>query len=395
MFQDFSVARWNQKPIILYGAGQHGRIIAEGLKRAGIQDYKFCDRNFDENVLDPTDCIRRYRGANFIISSGEYCAEMYEILKNGGVEDGHIFVGGQLYCAGVDVLHSHKFREIPRLYSYSIGLQNLKAKCNGGWFLNHLDIITTEICTLNCAFCGSLMPLYEHPENISTDISLEALDHLLASGCYIGTLDIIGGEPFLNQPLMRSILQRYKDSEQIVAFQTISNGTVVPNDETCVAMQDNGRFYVIFSNYGELSKRQEEAAEKLDRYGIPYVILEKEDITSKDGTLWIDYGEVRHYDFPAEKHQKMFDMCMDGKECTTILKDKLYICPRIAHGVNIGMIPDNLDRLYIDLSKASSWQDQGRNIQAFLYHPIYPPACEWCNRDSGKLGKRAAQISRK
>ena len=309
MLKDFDIAYWNKKTIILYGAGRHGLLIAEGLKRAGIKDYKFCDRKHDENVLNPTDCVQYYKDANYIISSGDYCVEMYENLKKGGVDVRQIFLGRQLYNNGVDVMHSHKLREIARLYSYDVGLLKLKVQYDGGWHLNHLDIITTEICTLNCAFCGSLMPLYSHPQNISSEITLKALDHLLGSGCHIGTVDIIGGEPFLNQPLMKSILLKYKDNNQIAAFQTISNGTVVPDDETCNAMRENGRVYVIFSNYNELSTHQEEAAKKLDAYGIPYAILEQEDITLKDGTMWIDYGEVKHYDFPKTKHQTSPKIC--------------------------------------------------------------------------------------
>ena len=73
----------------------------------------------------------------------------------------------------------------------------------------------TEICTLNCEACGSLMPLYKAPRNCNRDVVIESLDNLLSTGCHIGCIDLIGGEPLLNQELMREILLRYKDEERI------------------------------------------------------------------------------------------------------------------------------------------------------------------------------------
>lgn len=215
---------------------------------------------------------------------------------------------------------------------------------------------------------------------------------------HIGRINLMGGEPLLNQKLMREILLRYKDEEQIGFFQTITNGTIIPSEDTLTAMKSNGRFYVIFSNYGDLSRKQDEAVWAFSQYGIESVIIEEKDITSDNNTLWIDYGEVKHYSFSAEKHQKMFDECIDGKTCTTLMNGKLFICPRIAHGVNLGLIPESLKRCNVDLSNETLRGMERENVKEKCIHYLsdkqYPLVCEYCNRDAGILVKRAKQVKR-
>jgi len=181
-------------------------------------------------------------------------------------------------------------------------------------------------------------------------------------------------------------------------FQTITNGTIIPNEDTLRAMRSNGRFYVIFSNYGDLSRKQDEAVRVFSQYGIESVIIEEKDITSNNNTLWIDYGEVKHYSFSEEKHQKMFDECIDGKTCTILMNGKLFICPRIAHGVNLGLIPESLKRCKVDLSnealRGMEWENVKERCIQYLFDKQYPLACEYCNRDAGILVKRAKQVER-
>lgn len=401
MIRDFDIEKWNSKPIVIYGAGHDGKIIANELNKHNITEFIICDSNkkgeylLNMMISDPN-ILNESFYSNIILGSSKYYIDIYNILKRKGIEDKNIYTATKILSSNVDRLKTHDIKEIGTHYGCEVNSILLNNYINNGWHLGHLDIVITEICTLKCEACGSLMPLYKSPHNYSSDSVLEAFDNLLKSNCYITSINLIGGEPLVNQDLVQEILLRYKDTKQIGFFQMITNGTILPNEKTLKAMRENGRIYVIFSNYGKLSTKQNDAVKVLTESGIETAIIQEKDITESNNTLWIDYGEVKHYKFSAKKHQKMFDGCKDGKSCTTLMNGKLFICPRIAHAVNLGLIPENIPRCNVDLSKEAikgmDWEDVKQKCVEFLSDIQYPPACEYCNRDAGILVERAKQI---
>ena len=401
MLKDFSADDWNGNTIIIYGAGTDGNMIASGLIKSGIEDFVFCDSNKKEKELlnksiYNTSIITEKKDFNIILGSSRYCVEIYKILKDLGVKEDRIYTAKKCFFSGIHKFESHALSKVPGHYRYEEGILRLNAYINGGWCLPHLDITITERCTLKCKACCSLVPLYKTPHNCDYDIVLKSFDKLLSSNCYISTVNLMGGEPLLNQELIQKILLRYKDEQQIGSFQIITNGTILPNEKTLEAMKINGRVYVIFSNYGQLSKMQEKAVESLERNNIEVVLVEEDDIKAENNTLWIDYGEVRHYEFSREKHQRMFENCKDAKGCTTLMNGKLFICTRIAHGVNLGLIPEDLPHCYVEMLNYDVNETDEEKLRKecidLLNCSVYPLACEYCNRDAGILVKRAEQV---
>lgn len=401
MIRDFSIKKWDGNAILIYGAGYDGKIIAEELDKNNINNYFFCDSNREgEYILDKIiynpNILKKNIYSNIILGSSKYYLDIYKTLKKYGISDDKIYIAQHILSSRVERFKSYDVKEVGAHYRYEASSITLNAYVDNGWYLPHLDVVITEICTLRCEACGSLMPLYKTPQNCDGNVIIETLDNLLRLKSYIACVNLIGGEPFVNQKLIEEILLRYKDERQIGFFQIITNGTIVPNRATLMAMKENGRIYVIFSNYGELSTKQDKAVNALTEYGIESVIIQEKDIKESDNTLWIDYGEVKHYEFPPEKHQRMFEGCMDAKSCTTLMNGNLFICPRIAHGVNIGLIPGDIPRCSFNLTneklKDERWEDIKEKCIQFLSNPQYPPACEYCNRDAGILVKRAKQI---
>lgn len=402
MLKDFNVEMWSGKTIVIYGAGEVGEQIGKGLLDKGIDNFIYCDSHKNEGTIlgkkiAPVDVITSE--SEVIIGSSRYMIEIYKNLIAMGIEDKQIFTAREIFRVMNIFDSEHSLSLIPKHYNYERAVINLEAYINDGYVIKHLDLIITEICTLNCEACGSLMPLYHKPCNCSDKEVLEGLDLLLKSNCYIEELCLIGGEPLVNQELIQKILGIYKDSNQIATFMTISNGTLLPTEETLKMMRDNGRFFVVFSNYGELSRMQKQAADLLDEYGIESAIETNEDIETNSGRVWIDYGEVKHYDFDYEKHQNMFLRCNERIMCTTLFNGKLCLCPRIAHAVNIGLIGSDVQGSCLDLSgeqyiEASDVEKQSMCF-GFLHTEEHPIACEYCNRDAGILVERAKQVPRK
>lgn len=399
---DFDLHKCNGEQIILYGAGSDGYVVAGGLVRSGVEDFLFCDRSpsykeklvFGKKVISPGE-LCRYPTANILITSSKYNSEIYRDLKRMGYDDEKIFFPTSLWLQGQNEKRGTSFQDVLKRYSYVSSRARLLAEMNQGQYLPILYIMVTEKCSLRCSACFNLMPLYHNPQNISLSVSIAAIKYLLDAGYYISTVCLSGGEPFLNQEFMKGFLKEYKKDQRIGCFQTITNATVPIREETAQIMGDTGRMYAIFSNYDVLSKNLSQNVEMLQKYDVGTAVEQEEDITMKNGTLWIDYGEVKHYHYPMETVQKMFDSCVNAKGCTTLLNGKLYICGHIANGVNLGLIPDG-PRLYVELSENTVRQNGIKNIReschALLNDTLYSPGCEYCNRCAGNLAQRARQL---
>lgn len=394
MLNDFNIIEDKSK-IVIYGNGNVGRIIAEELKNKGLKII-FCDTNnkteTDENC-NPSELLSVYKDFYVLIGSTKFATEIYNNLKKIGVSDTRIFSASTIYKNHFsNIFQSTDFDEISNYFSYDRAISEINAKTNDGWFLRQLDLIITEICTLKCVSCGSLMPYYKCPKNLDEETVIHSLENLLSTGCYISLLDMVGGEPFLNQKLMVKILDRFGKNPQIGCFVTISNGTIVPKRETVEALSRCNKAYVIFSNYGMLSTKQNEAIKTLQLGRVPCIVIKDEDVTARAGTMWVDYGEVKKYPYSREVFQRYFNDCMDAKSCTTMLNGCLYICPRTAHAMNANLLP-RIPGNFVDFLSRDFDPTTTKNLCQILLHPtVYPEACEYCNRGAGIKVMRAKQL---
>lgn len=289
--KEFDVEVWNGNTIIIYGTGSVGEQIGNSLTKVGINNFVYCDTYKTEGTLlgkkiSSVDAITPDNVV--IIGSSRYMIEIYKNLIAMGIESNQIYTAKKLFRMMNIFDRTHSLSIVPTQYCYERAVINLEAYLNDGYVIKHLDLIITEICTLNCEACGSLMPLYHKPCNYNSEDVLEGLNRLLESNCYIEELCLIGGEPFVNQEMIKIILETYKNSSQIAMFMTISNGTILPTEETLKIMKENERFFVVFSNYGELSRAQKQAIALLDEYKIGSSVENEEDIKTNSGRVWID-----------------------------------------------------------------------------------------------------------
>lgn len=398
MIRDYTINKKDK--IILVGVGRDSTVIKKGLCINGIKDYYLCDKKYttnrEKNEIGYED-ITKINNYVCIIASGKYCIEIYETLKDYEIQDEKIFTACSIYMSALDGKEIGLEVVVSR-FNYIRGINRLYEKCSGGWRLCNLDVFITEKCSLNCRYCCALIPQYKNPISYDYESIYEGVEYILETNCYFDSISIMGGEPFMNQKTMCEFLLKYKDNIQIATFQIITNGTIIPNDTTIQVLKELKNVYVIFSNYGKLSCNKDKAVQKLLENNIAVAIEETKDIKAENNTLWLDYGEVKKYNRTQEELKKMYDSCYDGRYCYSLLKNKLYICNRIAHGVNLGLIPESLNRTVFDIMYE---KENSKNISEFrqkcidfVYSTDYPQACDYCNRGAGKLGERAEQISR-
>ncbi|MBO6193701.1 MAG: radical SAM protein [Clostridiales bacterium] len=210
-------------------------------------------------------------------------------------------------------------------------------KCKSSDSIAHLDLVVTECCSLKCRDCSNLMQYYHHPENLSTDEVVKDLKTVLDC-IHVGELKILGGEPFVNQKTVISVYEllsgEYKD--RVDSINIITNGTIVPGDDCINAMKNNTKTVVTFSNYGELSKKQGELIAICKSKGIRYVLTE-------NSYNWRDFGKPIKYDENEEFLKVQYKHCYNRKSCNTLYRGAIYVCPRQAHGIRLGLLPDIKD----------------------------------------------------
>ena len=239
--------------------------------------------------------------------------------------------------------------------------------------LLHLDVVITECCSLKCRDCSNLMQYYECPENIASDDIIGDLKKLFEC-MRVRELKLLGGEPFVNQKALTEVMIYLSDtaSESIDMINIITNGTIIPGDECLQAIKNNPKTMITFSNYGKLSPGQNEFAELCSKLGIRYTFID-------ETYFWLDYGRVIKYDESVAFVRRQYKHCYSRKNCNTLYRGNLYACPRQAHGIRLGLLPDVKDE-YVGLHdpQYGSSDELRRAILGLVRRNKEISACHYC-----------------
>ena len=252
----------------------------------------------------------------------------------------------------------------------------------------HLDVVITECCSLRCRDCSNLMQYYHKPENLDPETVLDSLKRLF-SAVRVCQLKILGGEPFVCQKNLIRVLEylRTVAEDRIEEIDIITNGTIVPSEECIRAMKDTPKLKVIFSNYGELSTKLQEFSGICSREGIRFEVITDE--------FWWDFGGVGLREEKERKTQHRFDGCYSRRLCTTLYRGRLYVCPRQAHAVRLGIIPgdssEEVDILSPEYENRARLHDA---VFTLIDRKTRIAACGHCGCDASVKVPRALQTER-
>ena len=251
----------------------------------------------------------------------------------------------------------------------------------------HLDVVLTECCTLKCRNCSNLMQYYQHPENLDAEEVIAGLKRIFAS-MRVSQLKLLGGEPFVCQKELIRVLEYLKEaSDRFDEVDIITNGTLIPSEECINAMKNTPKLKVIFSNYGELSKKLAEFSDRCGREGIAFNIVEDE--------FWWDFGGMKMRQEKESKTQHRFDGCYSRRLCTTLYRGKLYVCPRQAHAIRLGLVHEESAET-VDVMK-SDYQDPKElrdAVYALIDRKNRISSCKYCGCDDWIKVPRAEQTER-
>ncbi|WP_424184730.1 4Fe-4S cluster-binding domain-containing protein [Actinokineospora sp. G85] len=361
-------------PVVLFGAGDIGRVAWWALTRAGVPVSAFHDGRETKHgttllglpVRSPEDLASVRRDAHVFVC-GNYLFTMPRKLAEMGFTNVHDCAG---LLDGLD-LTGGEFGIDPVLAERKVALhvretQKAREARENQLVLKYLDVVVTEACSMKCQDCSNLMQYYTKPRHSDLDLVRSAVDRIMESIDRIYEFRVLGGEPFVNPRVHRVVdqLTAYSSVEKVVLY---TNATIVPKGETLRSLL-HPKVVVDITNYGQHSRKLDQLVEVLSENNIAHVVKIPE---------WTDSGRLRFVPRAPEVLDDMFDNCCVN-DILTLLNGKLYRCPFSANGTNLGAIPEAEDEV-VDLTGDLAGVQLRERLEALYTRRKHLTACQYCN----------------
>ena len=240
------------------------------------------------------------------------------------------------------------------------------------------DISLTTLCTLNCENCMQFLPYWKagHRKENSIEQIEKDLAIYFQSVDYLLDLDVVGGEPFLYRGIkafIRLVGEKYRDRIGYVGF--ITNGTIVPDDET-LELLARYRMDVSISDYSEdIEYRHKipELIEKLEAYGIDYMHNKNID--------WFDFG------FPKDKYHYEGEAAVAHMQCCNSIEHildegKLFYCGMEWSAQKGGLYPIE-EKAYVNLEAIAAGKRERKDILEMILANIPGGCLDFCKKCGG------------
>ncbi len=375
MLRDFVLTKYNRDiPIVIWGSKGIGRVLFYLLKKNNVDVLAFVDsfqsgKVLDVQIIKPEELKALYYESKVIILIGVYLYRE-EIIKK--LHDLNI----DTYYDAWQILSSEQLckEELPERDWYLYNTRKyyfyhkLKQEHLDKFFFDHVDIVTTEKCSLKCRDCSNLMQYYKNPVNYNIDILRDQIDRFLNVVDYLGDLRIIGGEPFMN-PNLYKLIQYYIGNDKIYTISIWSNATIFPSEKVREVLKSD-KIILRFSNYGTLSQALEKWIKFCDEEKIDYIISNMD--------KWQNLGGLYKRNYSEEMLRHVYGSC-ECRGLPTFMQGKLYNCPYAAHADNLRVLsPEEADKDNLDFTSNCNHYTADQ-VRDFLENRQYLSACNYCS----------------
>lgn len=360
------------KNIILFGAGAVGEQILRSCQANEIQIACFCDNHPQKNgqvvngvlVLPLEEIKKKYAEPIFILSP------LNEIHQKN--------IAKQLELQGFTSYHSARefFENIGESTLHVLEksqANRLKMRCyesvdSEKMYIESIDLMITERCTLRCKDCSSLMPYYEKPMDCQKTDLFAYIDRIDELFDVVGELRILGGEPLIH-PNFYEIIRYAQTKSTFECIKIYTNATILPKKEELQTFDTQiVAFYA--SNYPNLSMKMKELCALLSELDISYMRNDMEE--------WIQCTKIQCYHRTEQELEHVYRGCL-AKICRTVSDGKLFTCPFLAHADRLQALPKiSID--FIDLMDTTLPNDIiQKEIKQYIYGVPFLKGCDYCS----------------
>lgn len=258
----------NKKSIYIYGASEWANeiiLILNKCKKWLKWEINFIDRDCSKQkngylnfpVISPEEFFKLDKNDLFVVvcANKNSMNEMFLNLIN------HGFLINKNAFSGFYFLYY--YLSVYFLYTYNMT------------FFTSQNIMPSTVCNLNCRHCLNFTPFIKNHTIYDLEMLKEDIDIYFKNVDLTYRFQITGGEPFLYphlEELISYISDNYK--EKILQLETISNGSVIPNDSLCKTLKDN-EITIYIDDYRcslpELKEKYSKVILKLKKYNIKLI----------------------------------------------------------------------------------------------------------------------------
>jgi organic radical activating enzyme len=167
--------------------------------------------------------------------------------------------------------------------------------------------IPSTVCNLNCRNCLNFTPYIREFETRTIESLKADVDLLFHTIDYFGRFQISGGEPMLYPKLNELIAyigEHYRG--QIGCFETVMNGTIVPDDDICRSAKKYELTMILDNYVNEIPPQMNHRSEIIAQF-------ERFELLWLDNTVedWfdLDIDGTDNTDMTEEQLQEWFDIC--------------------------------------------------------------------------------------
>ncbi len=313
--------------IIIFGYGRQGKKALETLRgdfyveRIIENNPNTYGMNEDETVICGPDYLINNRNTKIVVTV---------------IERYYNDISCQLQQLG--------YKENIDYVSYQIFITEWYYRFKNKLYIPKTDLPITSFCSLNCEKCHIYIPYWKKREHYEWEKIKSTLDLFFENVDYVFDMDVLGGEPFLHPNIDQIILyigEHYRN--KVGYFGLITNGTIIPNDNT-IKLLANNNVCVSISDYElsrEYTQKVDTLCEVLARNGIRFF--------RNSSIKWFDFGhpcdEPRFEGNKAAQHMKLCNSIYH-----VINDEKYYACGTAWAAQRSGLFPES-DYGYVDLRK--------------------------------------------
>ncbi len=374
---------------ILFGTGNLGKIALKSITNTNVNIAAIVDNDESKwgtkwsgyDVISPNDIVNYPNVESIVIASLNFPymrKQITDLNLKKNIYD-FDFLLNDLNLNDCDTDWSViRCKEQLDLYIYSVDAQKRKSDL----FLNSIDLVLTEKCSLKCKDCSNLMQYYAKPIDEDFTTLTNSIDTIFNNVGFIREVRIIGGEPLLYKKIDLIIkhLLKYNNYEKIYIY---TNGTIVLKGDKMNVFQNNKVMFKI-SNYGEVSRNVEKLENKLTELNIKY-------ITERVRT-WQDCAKIQKFERDEKITKNIFGNCCENQGLT-VLHGKMYLCPFAAHATNLDAI-EKYPNDIIDTKNVESG-DFKKKIEDLYFNRDFIGACNYCNGRDHNVAKVEAGVQTK
>lgn len=262
----------------------------------------------------------------------------------------------------------------------------VKSKSENPLHMFSITLIINQRCSLGCKCCTSYMNEYPLKERVDmpTKRILKDIDQFFDAMDSIGTVTVMGGEPFMH-PDLSKIIQKLLTKENFGLVSIATSGTYPIKPEQLEGLK-NDRVNVSFSNYEHAIKENQKKMmykniEMIKNAGISYTVGVTIPEWAVPSTLYdLNNSEEQMI---AKKKQ-----CVQPPRCMQVKNGKLHPCDfgTALYSLNLG----RYEMDYVDIENTPDIQELREKIRAFIEQPYYR-TCGHCQIGGIGLTSKAAE----